>query len=67
MARAHRLAIFLYLTLLALCVCLIVISDQLGPSTAATLLPVATDGFKTVLGALVGALSAILGVKSASA
>jgi hypothetical protein len=39
-------------------------SEFLGPATREQLLPVATDGFKMVLGALIGALSSMLGTKS---
>ncbi|MER8650947.1 hypothetical protein [Mesorhizobium sp. M0586] len=55
--------IALYFALLCLCAALIIGSEFLGATVRANLLPIASDGFKLVLGALVGALSALMGIK----
>jgi hypothetical protein len=61
MSRAQCFFLGLYVFLLLLCVCLMVVSDSLSPTVRASLLPVSSDGFKTTLGALLGALSVLLG------
>jgi hypothetical protein len=43
------------------CLAIMVAANWLGPRTRDSMLLVATDSFKIVLAALVGALSAILG------
>jgi len=58
------LVIALFFALLLLCVAMIVGSEFVGPTLREQMLPVALDGFKTVLGAIIGALSAIIGVKA---
>jgi hypothetical protein len=50
--------------LLLLCVALIIIADFLSPTVRASLLPISSDAFKTVLGALLGAISVMFGSKS---
>jgi hypothetical protein len=61
MTRVQKTALVIYGALLAACVCLIVLADFLGPVVRASLLPAATEGFKLVLAALIGALSTVLG------
>jgi hypothetical protein len=60
---SQKFFIVVYIGLLIMCTALIVLSDFLSPTVRATLLPVSSDGFKTVLGALVGAISVMLGAK----
>ena len=52
---------YFYATLLTSCALLMIISDFLGPTARESILSVAPDGFKTVLGAIIGTLSAISG------
>jgi hypothetical protein len=63
MTPSQRFFVALYVVLLLMCSVLIVISDFLSPTVRASLLPIASDGFKTVLGALLGAISVMLGTK----
>lgn len=56
--------VLLYFLLLCLCAALVVGSEFLGATVRSNLLPIASDGFKLVLGALVGALSALMGLKN---
>lgn len=63
MSGLQKFALGVYLALLLLCVGLIVGAEFVGPTVRASLLPVAVEGFKLVLAALVGALSALLGVR----
>ncbi|MBV6658460.1 MAG: hypothetical protein KI785_11900 [Devosiaceae bacterium] len=60
----RRTVVALFFLLLLVCVGLIVLSQFSGPVLREQLLPVALDGFKMVLGAIVGALSALMGVKA---
>ena len=53
--------IALYVGLLLLCMTFLVLSDFLSPTVRAAVLPVTSDGFKTVLGALLGSISVMLG------
>lgn len=55
--------ISIYLFVLILCAALIVGADFLGPSVRNSLLPVASEGFKVVIGALIGTLSALVSMK----
>ena len=64
LTSSQKFLLGLYLLLLLLCTALIIIADFLSPTVRASLLPISTDGFKTVLGAVLGALSVLLGVKS---
>lgn len=64
MTKTQIRFIIAYGALLLTCIVLMVGSEVLGPATREQILPVATDGFKTVLGALIGALSSMLGTKS---
>jgi hypothetical protein len=61
LSSSQRILVGLYVGLLILCAALIVVADSLSPSVRAALVPVSADGFKTVLGALLGAMSVILG------
>jgi len=67
MSRQQKIALAIYINLLLLCVVLIVLAEFLGPAVRASLLPVAVEGFKIVLAALVGALSAMLGIRDVKA
>ena len=67
MSQQQRIALGIYVGLLVLCVGLMIGAEFLGPTVRASLLPVAVDGFKMVLAALVGAISALLGIKDAKA
>lgn len=60
MSSAQWTILAIFLGLILLCSGLLIASQFLGPVTREQILPVASDGFKTVLGALVGALSAML-------
>jgi hypothetical protein len=62
MTSVQKSALGVYGVLLLICVGLIVGADFLGPTVRTSVLPIATDGFKTVLGALIGAISTLLGV-----
>jgi hypothetical protein len=61
MTKTQKTALALYLFLLLLCLSSLVVADFLGPIMRDTIKSVAGDGFKLVLGAVIGALSAILG------
>lgn len=61
MQTSQKGFIALYIGLLLFCAALIVVSNFVDPTVQAALLPVCSDGFKTVLGALLGALSVMLG------
>jgi hypothetical protein len=63
MSKGQRQFLAAYSMLLLLCTGLIIASEFLGPSVRDTILPTASDGFKTVLGALLGAMSAMLGAR----
>jgi hypothetical protein len=52
-----------YFVLLVLCVGMLVGAEFVGPTVRETMGPLASEGFKTVLGALVGSLSILLGGK----
>ena len=52
-----------YGILLIICIVLMVSSEFLSPVIREAILPVASDGFKMVLGALIGAISSMLGTK----
>jgi len=61
MSYGQKIALLTYLFLLLVCVGLMIGADFLGPTARASVLPAATEGFKIVLAAFVGAISAILG------
>jgi hypothetical protein len=61
MTPVQKSALLVYFLLLLICGALIIGSDFLGPAVRTSLLPVATEGFKLVLAALVGAISTVLG------
>lgn len=60
----QKIVLAIFGALLILCAALIVAAEFLGPTVRSSLLPVASEGFKIVLGAMVGALSAIYGAGS---
>jgi hypothetical protein len=63
MSDLQKIAISIGIGLLVICIALIILSDAVfGPVARAAVLPVATEGFKTVLAALVGAVSVMLGL-----
>jgi len=64
LTSSQKFLIGLYVFLLLLCVALIIVADFLSPTVREALLPISADGFKTVLGALLGAISVLLGVKN---
>jgi hypothetical protein len=61
MTSVQKAALAIYGVLLAACICLIILADFLGPTVRTSLLPVATEGFKLVLAALIGAVSTVFG------
>ena len=61
MNATQRFSLGVFIGLLLLCASLMVGANFLGAITRESVLPIATDGFKTVLGALVGVLSTFLG------
>jgi hypothetical protein len=63
--KGQRIIIAIYVGVLVLCAALLVAAEFVGPVTRQSLLPLASEGFKTVLAALVGALSTLLGVQHA--
>jgi len=62
--RAQLFWISLYFALLLICGSMLILSDLLSLRARDAIIPIAADGFKLVLGATVGAISAVLGVKS---
>lgn len=64
MTKTQTRFITAYAVLLFVCILLMLATEMLGPTGREQILPVATDGFKMVLGALIGALSSMLGTKS---
>ena len=64
MDRREVLTIALLFALLIICIITWVISTQFGYTAQESLSEIAADGFKTVLGALIGALSLMAGKKS---
>jgi hypothetical protein len=64
MTRTQILAISVYMILLLMCVTLLIVSNMLSITVRDTILPIASESFKLVLGALIGAISAVLGVGS---
>lgn len=66
MNQQQRLCLGIYLALLLMCTTLFFLSSSLPLDARDQLVKLAGDGFKLLLGAIVGALSAILGVASNS-
>jgi hypothetical protein len=66
MSAVQKSALFVYFVLLVTCIALIIGAEFVGPTVRSSLLPVATEGFKVVLAALVGAVSAVLGTGKGS-
>lgn len=64
MSSQQKGFVFIYFLLLAICSGLLIGSDFLSISARDKILPIAADGFTLVLGAIVGALSAMLGATS---
>jgi hypothetical protein len=62
-SQPQKIALAVYLGLLTLCVALMITSEFLGPTAREAILPISVESFKMVLAALVGAISALLGVK----
>ena len=58
MTRTQILAISVYMILLLTCVTLLIVSNMLSITVRDTILPIASESFKLVLGALIGAISA---------
>jgi hypothetical protein len=63
MSRAQLVVVSIYFGLLVLLILTAVGSSFISPLTREALLPVVVDGIKTVLAALVGALSVVLGAR----
>lgn len=61
MSTGQTYVVIIFGALLLGCAALLIASNFLGPTAQEAVSLVAKDGFKTVLGALVGALSVILG------
>ena len=61
MTKSQQRIIMFYFALMAICVLLVIVGLFAGPTARSDLLPVASDAFKTILGATIRALSAILG------
>lgn len=66
MSKQQIWFIAIYFLLLAICAALLIVSDFLSFEARDAVLPIATDGFKLVLGAIVGAVSAMLGTTAHS-
>ena len=63
MTKNQKLFLQAYGILLITCIILMLMANFLDPVTREVVLPVAADGFKIVLGALIGALSSMFGKK----
>jgi threonine/homoserine efflux transporter RhtA len=61
MNSIQKSALIVYFSLLLICVSLMICAEFLGPTVRSSILSVATEGFKIVLAALVGAVSVVLG------
>lgn len=64
MNKTQAIAIGIYFVLLLLCTVLLIISNSLSLTVRDAILPLASDGFKLVIGALIGAVSAVIGVRA---
>lgn len=62
MTSTQKSFLALYVVLLLLCIGLMVGAEFMSPTIRAQVLPIGADGFKLVLGAILGALSAMLGI-----
>lgn len=54
----------MYFFLMIICVLLLLVSDNFSLSVRDAILPMASEGFKLVLAALIGAISAVIGVNT---
>jgi hypothetical protein len=63
MSTAQMVVLGAYFVLLILCIGMFVGAEFAGPTMRETIGPLASEGFKTVLGALIGSLSILLGGK----
>ena len=66
MTNQQKFCLVLYFALLIICVALFILSDMLSLEARTTVISIAADGFKLVIGAIVGTLSAIIGVTNQS-
>ncbi len=64
MTNPQRICLSLYFFLLALCVGLFFLASYMTLEARDEVIPIARDGFKLVLGAIVGTLSAMIGVSA---
>ena len=64
MTSQQRIALILYFVLLLTCVGLFFAANTLTLEARTVVISLAGDGFKLVLGAIVGTLSAIIGVST---
>lgn len=64
MTATQRLCITLYFTLLVLTILLLIGANFMNPLVRESILPISSDAFKTVLGALLGSISVLLGNKN---
>lgn len=64
MNKTQAIAIGIYFVLLLLCTVLLIVSNSLSLTVRDAILPLASDGFKLVIGALIGAVSAVIGVRA---
>jgi hypothetical protein len=62
MSTTQKWLLTLYGVLLFSCAGMIFASEFLNPVVRQIILPIAADGFKTVLGAFLGALSLLMGM-----
>ena len=63
MSSFQKSILMVYFVLFFTCIALLVGSEFLGPKARETVLPIASDGFKLVLGALIGTLSTLFSSK----
>ena len=66
LTRFQKSILLIYFALLLTCIALLVGSEFLGPATRKEVLPIAADGFKLVLGALIGTLSTLVSSRKGS-
>ena len=67
MNKTQAIAIGIYFALLILCTVLLIVSNSLSITVRDAIIPLASDGFKLVIGALIGAVSAVIGVRATTA
>ncbi len=66
MTRQQKAFLMVYFVLLIICAGLLILSNYLDFEVRDVLLPIAADGFKLVLGAIIGTISAMFGITSKS-